>query len=54
MTSIFTADDNTFYSAFAQSIDEYYELMNGLGPGISDVVASFIPAMENYTLISAF
>ena len=51
MTSIFTADDNTFYSAFAQSIDEYYELMNGLGPGISDVVASFIPAMENYTLI---
>ena len=53
MTNMFSADENTFYTAFAQAIDEYYELMHGLGPGISDVVASFIPAMENYTVIIA-
>ena len=53
MTNMFSADEDTFYTAFAQAIDEYYELMHGLGPGISDVVASFIPAMENYTLIFA-
>ena len=51
MTEMFSADEGTFYAALAGSIDDYYELMDGLGPGISDVVASFIPAMENYTAI---
>ena len=51
MTEMFSAEEETFYAAFADAIDDYYELMDGLGPGISDVVASFIPAMENYTAI---
>ena len=51
MTEMFNAEEETFYPAFADAIDDYYELMDGLGPGISDVVASFIPAMENYTAI---
>ena len=51
MTEMFSADEHTFYSALAASIEDYYELMQGLGPGIGDVVASFIPAMENYTVI---
>ncbi len=41
------------YPPLLNSIDEYYQLLDGLGPGISDVVASFIPAMENYTVIFA-
>jgi len=53
MTEMFTADKNTFYAALADAIDDYYELTEGLGPGIVDVVASFIPAMENYTVIFA-
>jgi len=51
MTEMFSAEEETFYAAFADAIDDYYDLMDGLGPGISDVVASFIPAMENYTAI---
>lgn len=50
MTSVFTADDS-FYPAMYDAIEDYYELLTGLGPGISEVVASFIPAMENYTVI---
>jgi hypothetical protein len=53
MTQVFTGCPNTFLPAFAASIEEYYDLMHGLGPGISEVVASFIPAMENYTVIFA-
>jgi hypothetical protein len=50
MTSVFSADES-FYPAMYDAIEDYYELLTGLGPGISDVVASFIPAMENYTVI---
>jgi len=52
MTLMFNAHD-TFYPAMYDAIEEYYELLVGLGPGISEVVASFIPAMENYTVIFA-
>tara|TARA_R110002012_G_scaffold234301_1_gene407890 strand:+ start:233 stop:1633 length:1401 start_codon:yes stop_codon:yes gene_type:complete len=52
MTLMFSAHD-TFYPAMYDAIEEYYELLVGLGPGISEVVASFIPAMENYTVIFA-
>jgi|TARA_R110000824_G_scaffold274125_1_gene462829 hypothetical protein len=52
MTEIFSATAD-FYPAMFDAIEEYYELLIGLGPGISEVVASFIPAMENYTVIFA-
>ena len=53
MENMFTGCPNSFLPSLLNSIDEYYQLLDGLGPGISDVVASFIPAMENYTVIFA-
>ena len=53
MQAMYTADPYTFLPSLLSAIDEYYQLMDGLGPGISDVVSSFIPAMENYTVIFA-
>lgn len=53
MESMFSGCPNSFLPSLLNSIDEYYQLLDGLGPGISDVVASFIPAMENYTVIFA-
>ena len=53
MQDMYTADPYTFLPSLLSAIDEYYQLMDGLGPGISDVVSSFIPAMENYTVIFA-
>ena len=50
MTEVLSADDS-FYPAMYTAIEDYYDLLTGLGPGIGDVVASFIPAMENYTVI---
>ena len=53
MSEIFHAEEKSFYPAMYDAIEDYYELLTGLGPGISEVVASFIPAMENYTVIFA-
>ena len=53
MENMFSGCPNSFLPSLLNSIDEYYQLLEGLGPGISDVVASFIPAMENYTVIFA-
>lgn len=53
MEKMFTADENTFYPALLDAIDDYYTLLNGLNPNILEVVSSFIPAMENNTLIFA-
>ena len=50
MTDVLSADES-FYPAMYTAIEDYYDLLTGLGPGIGDVVASFIPAMENYTVI---
>ena len=50
MTDVLSADES-FYPAMYTAIEDYYALLTGLGPGIGDVVASFIPAMENYTVI---
>lgn len=50
MTEIISGDE-TFHPALYDAIEDYYELLVGLGPGIGEVVASFIPAMENYTII---
>jgi hypothetical protein len=50
MTDVISADES-FYPAMYTAIEDYYALLTGLGPGIGDVVASFIPAMENYTVI---
>jgi broad specificity phosphatase PhoE len=52
MHEMFNADE-TFYSACFDAIDDYYTLLNGLAPGIGEVVASFMPAVENYTVIFA-
>ena len=52
MHEMFSADD-TFYNACYDAIEDYYTLLNGLAPGISEVVASFMPAVENYTVIFA-
>tara|TARA_R100000900_G_scaffold39353_3_gene32470 strand:+ start:1541 stop:2941 length:1401 start_codon:yes stop_codon:yes gene_type:complete len=52
MHQMFTAGDD-FYAAAYDSIEDYYSLLDGLGPGIGDVVASFMPAVENYTVIFA-
>jgi hypothetical protein len=52
MHEMFTADE-TFYAACYDAIDDYYDLLNGLAPGIGEVVASFMPAVENYTVIFA-
>ena len=52
MHEMFTAGDD-FYAAAYDSIEDYYSLLDGLGPGIGDVVASFMPAVENYTVIFA-
>jgi len=53
MTQVFTADENTFYPALYDAIDEYYSLLDNLNPSILEVVSSFIPAMENNTVIFA-
>lgn len=53
MTQMFTADENTFYPALYDAIDEYYSLLDNLNPSILEVVSSFIPAMENNTVIFA-
>ena len=50
MTEVLSADES-FYPAMYTAIEDYYDLLTGLGPGIGDIVASFIPAMENYTVI---
>ena len=52
MHKMFIADDS-FYPACFDAIDDYYSLLGGLGPGIGEVVASFMPAVENYTVIFA-
>ena len=53
MSKIFTADEGTFYPALYDAIEDYYDLLNGLNPAITEVVASFVPAMENNTVIFA-
>jgi hypothetical protein len=53
MTEMFSADENTFYPALYDAIDDYYSLLENLNPSILEVVSSFIPAMENNTLIMA-
>ena len=52
MHTMFTAHES-FYAASYDAIEDYYSLLDGLGPGIGDVVASFMPAVENYTVIFA-
>ena len=53
MTEMFTAEAATFYPAMYDAIEDYYSLLAGLNPAITNVVASFIPAMENNTVIFA-
>ena len=53
MTELFTAEATTFYPAMYDAIEDYYSLLAGLNPAITNVVASFIPAMENNTVIFA-
>ena len=53
MDKMFSADDNTFYAALYDAIEDYYGLIEGLSPAISDVISSFVPAMENNTVVFA-
>jgi len=53
MNKIFMADEGTFYPALYDAIEDYYDLLIGLNPAITEVVASFVPAMENNTVIFA-
>ena len=45
--------DESFYAATYDVIDDFYSLLDGLNFAIADVVSSFIPAMENYSVILA-
>lgn len=49
---MFTKDE-TFDPAMLQVIDDYYSLLGDIDPKLREVVLSFIPAMENYTIIFA-
>lgn len=50
MHEMFQADES-FYAATVDVVEDFYSLIDGLSFTISDVVASFIPAMENYSVI---
>jgi len=52
MYEMFTADES-FYAATYDVVEDYYALLEELSFTITDVVASFIPAMENYSVILA-
>lgn len=52
MREMFTADES-FYAATYDVIDDFYSLLDDLSFAIADVVSSFIPAMENYSVILA-
>ena len=52
MYEMFTADDS-YYAATYDVVEDFYSLLEGLNFAIADVVASFVPAMENYSVILA-
>ena len=52
MNEMFTADES-FYVATYDLVEDLYSLLDGLNFAIGNVVASFIPAMENYSVILA-
>ena len=52
MHEMFTADES-FYVATYDLVEDLYSLLDGLNFAIGNVVASFIPAMENYSVILA-
>lgn len=52
MHEMFTADES-FYAASYDVVDDFYSLLKDLNFAIADVVASFVPAMENYSVILA-
>ncbi|MAN60900.1 MAG: hypothetical protein CMI60_03030 [Parvibaculum sp.] len=52
MHEMFAADDS-FYVATYDLVEDLYSLLDGLNFAIGNVVASFIPAMENYSVILA-
>ena len=45
--------DETFDAAMLSAVDDYYTLVKGMDPKLSEVVASFIPGILNYTIILA-
>ena len=52
MNEMFTADES-FYVATYDLVEDLYSLLEPLNFAIANVVASFIPAMENYSVILA-
>tara|TARA_R100001440_G_scaffold32617_1_gene51301 strand:+ start:444 stop:1850 length:1407 start_codon:yes stop_codon:yes gene_type:complete len=52
MHEVFTADDS-FYAATYDLVEDLYSLLDDLNFAIANVVSSFVPAMENYSVILA-
>ena len=52
MYDMFEADE-TFYAAGEDAIEDYYSLLDDMEFALMDIVSSFVPAMENYTVILA-
>jgi len=52
MRAMFTKSDS-FNIAMLNAVDNYYELIESIDYELGDVVASFIPAIVNYTIIFA-
>ena len=52
MHEMFTVDES-FYAATYDVVEDFYSLLKDLNFAIADVVASFVPAMENYSVILA-
>jgi len=52
MNEMFTADES-FYVATYDLVEDLYSLLDDLNFAIANVVASFVPAMENYSVVLA-
>ena len=52
MNEMFTADES-FYVATYDLVEDLYSLLDDLNFAIANVVSSFVPAMENYSVVLA-
>ena len=52
VAEMFTVDD-TFRAACYDVVEDFYALLDDMDHALKDIVASFLPAMENYSVILA-
>ena len=45
--------DDTFDGAMLSAVDDYYTILRNMDPKLMQVVSSFMPAIENYTIVLA-